>query len=1307
MGLREKVVSLSLSVAMVLSSIPIANVSAEGVRLRKEDDALYHPELEFASNNQQFYDDLVTETDKIHEFGKMPTLEELEAMSGYSSSKVTLTTFREQYGIGSAFVAPTGDVLIYLLTSDELVLLSDLVNNVAEGETAEEQQYYSMAHYVLGTSISMPSTLTVYKPIGTAEHPFGGIFDGDSFEVSGIIMNGVAPDTYDTGYFGMFGYTSATAEIRRLGVTNTTITLPYVVASDVGVLCGRNGGLIEDCYVNNRSSTKVRVSNSTAGGITAENYGTVRRCYADAFVDVDVDAGAYSEPQPIATVNHDGGTVEVDTCYYCRWTDSSYFINTNASDMTEDNGDIPCIYGWKYLGDTSQILGTGLYYKDFVEANMPGTSFKGGSYDFRVYSQYYTEGSAYYRLRELPNLLGEGDKFDSEIASYVKSKLSFALVDEDDWKLLVQKNNKRGNTSDEEQQFYSTLTVYIVGKNTDGKVVYGSKSAHILDISASIEPLGTDEYPFNGTIPSGYNVPDSMIRFHLGTGVQSPLFGTLGAKASVDCFAWYGPFPAFQVDGYLNPAEFIDNGYRGIIVNKLMSGSKFGVHVLDSTNYAGGNVSGHLYMDKGCDYYRSHEAEIKSYDWDELGIIGYCYGRVDDAGFALGYEVQSEDGGIEFTNYFISNYTKTVLNGTTGKRVSSDTSSNKYVKDYNASVDYLKGYDLSPSVYSINNYWRPSGVKGVMIDTYPTLMKPDADEDGVLLIDSPSNFLWLISYATGQRARLTHSLDLRFLKLSGNGRKGKYSLDGTRPSNDTEDVSNYININAVRDCYALLGLSIKDGAVSQYNYSNDYSVDWSNLYLVGWEFTGTTNSNSYANILCTNMENVHYSMDITLRNLGGVTGHGGSNTTYYSSMCHTASYCSNRCDVYHYMDSWVYFYCMGYTNTQCTTYNTCKDTEYTASLLYANLGYTNTYCLTRATSESTKQFRDGYYIRNGTDRIMGLGYQCTYCKSDWTYDFTDTLSFLVFGDRMSKCVFSGKYKGRYREGYMNCLAKSCNDSYIMSVAEITSGFDGLGGEDANRNLVRGTFNVIFGTSSLSLIKSGSDNTVLADINFVALDSSKSESTYSYDVLIGATTAVPSSSGTLMSGSNIRYGGTVRFINEDGTALKNITTNSNIVFMTGSGINYSDINFGDLGYMEKFYLSDGAVINYGDIRGTTQTSLRYFRVSQSANSINFGDINLFNPRFGGDYQIVCGRDCKNYGNVDIGVTLDNYTDGTFKLYINQRDSAGSNNYGDVRVHGVGRQAVIGGIELVYASGVNYGDIRIDNLWGLWQSYDRGL
>ena len=311
---KRRIISASLVFSVLLSSLPVISlpVSAEGEDARplKENSEYYNPNIktDYENSLKDMATSVKDATKDVHDIGRLPTIDEFAAQTGYTkgvSSKMSLTNFREVYGVGGAFSAPTGNEVerIWITDPYELEKFSDLVNGVEDGETAAEQAFYSTAKYELFCDIDC-TAIQQHKPIGTAEHPFNGDFNGTGLSVKGISIVEDDRDSLGLHYAGLFGYVGSSGKINRLGVTQATVKLYLTPGADVGIISGRNYGTITNCFVAN---SYVEASNATVGGISAENYGTISNTYADFKAKVDNTEGSYSDPQPIAPVN--SGTI--------------------------------------------------------------------------------------------------------------------------------------------------------------------------------------------------------------------------------------------------------------------------------------------------------------------------------------------------------------------------------------------------------------------------------------------------------------------------------------------------------------------------------------------------------------------------------------------------------------------------------------------------------------------------------------------------------------------------------------------------------------------------------------------------------------------------------------------------------------------------------------------------------------------------------------------------------------------------------------------------------------------------------------
>ena len=124
-----------------------------------------------------------------------------------------------------------------ITSARELFELSIMINN---------HDYYRDVRFALAAGIFVEKGESL-TPIGTEEHPFNAIFDGDEnlvvFE-NGSIISG-------TEYAGLFGYTAKNSIIRNFILDiRTGAKLGGVNSKTIGALVGESHGRIEDVYVN-------------------------------------------------------------------------------------------------------------------------------------------------------------------------------------------------------------------------------------------------------------------------------------------------------------------------------------------------------------------------------------------------------------------------------------------------------------------------------------------------------------------------------------------------------------------------------------------------------------------------------------------------------------------------------------------------------------------------------------------------------------------------------------------------------------------------------------------------------------------------------------------------------------------------------------------------------------------------------------------------------------------------------------------------------------------------------------------------
>ena len=202
--------------------------------------------------------------------------------------------------------------------------LRELANNVSNWS-------YAQAHYKLDADIDC-STLDNFTPIGTANNPFKGTFDGNGHTISNLK---IAAGTYE----GLFGYTEG-ATIQNVTVSNIT-TQTYDGNNQYvgGIASYAKNSTFENCIV--ESGTITGNGSANLGGIvgyvfvndgtTASEKGKARSLIQECQVKSAVQITPAN-----SWVNSAGGIVgnaEVTSRQPCvGWSDFSvYLCDSNAT----------------------------------------------------------------------------------------------------------------------------------------------------------------------------------------------------------------------------------------------------------------------------------------------------------------------------------------------------------------------------------------------------------------------------------------------------------------------------------------------------------------------------------------------------------------------------------------------------------------------------------------------------------------------------------------------------------------------------------------------------------------------------------------------------------------------------------------------------------------------------------------------------------------------------------------------------------------------------------------------------------------
>ena len=116
-------------------------------------------------------------------------------------------------------------------------------------------------------------------PIGNADSPYTGTFNGADYTISGLYFN----DSID--YAGLFGYLGEEGMIQNLGVLDSNF---YFYGEKYGGgIVGYNSGSVINCY----NKGNIRASSYYVGGIVGDNFELVINCYNTGAISSDATSG--------------------------------------------------------------------------------------------------------------------------------------------------------------------------------------------------------------------------------------------------------------------------------------------------------------------------------------------------------------------------------------------------------------------------------------------------------------------------------------------------------------------------------------------------------------------------------------------------------------------------------------------------------------------------------------------------------------------------------------------------------------------------------------------------------------------------------------------------------------------------------------------------------------------------------------------------------------------------------------------------------------------------------------------------------
>lgn len=202
-------------------------------------------------------------------------------------------------------------------------------------------------HFKLGTNIELTSA---WYPIGTADEPFTGGFDGDGHTISGLS----ATITSGNAFAGLFGYSSGTIKNVTVKISTGINVTANESAYVGGIVAFNSKGTVTNCIVEGaitiNATTTDNTSNVYAGGIAGKNTGTILSSKANGSLTATVTAAAGDKTVANPAQIYAGGIAGLSTGYQ---QDNLAVVNVNATASSSTKYSAPQISAGGLVGENS------------------------------------------------------------------------------------------------------------------------------------------------------------------------------------------------------------------------------------------------------------------------------------------------------------------------------------------------------------------------------------------------------------------------------------------------------------------------------------------------------------------------------------------------------------------------------------------------------------------------------------------------------------------------------------------------------------------------------------------------------------------------------------------------------------------------------------------------------------------------------------------------------------------------------------------------------------------------------------------
>lgn len=428
-----------------------------------------------------------------------------------------------------------------------------------------------------------------WTPIGTSDHPFSGIFDGNGHTVTGLYIH------VEQGSQALFGRIDKSGTVKNISVEGSVTSVNGILIHDYTAgVAAINYGTVENCH------SDVSVSGrSYAGGVVGSNRGTIRNCsnrgavtganytnynyYVGGIVGENLDGsvencyntGSVSGTKAVGGVvgrNYSNGKVK--NCF-----------NTGAITGTKNCVGVGGIVGDNENGGTGEHVSVENCFNTGTVTGGEGGRYIGGAIGYN----YGSATNCYY----LDTCGAGGAKGVSKTAEEFKTLAALLGDAFQDVAFLghpILKSNFQGFLLSDLADLERFRDFVNAGNFAEGETVFLTAD---IDMSGSYgagkdswTPIGTDDHPFIGTFDGGGHQITGLYLYNDTDRISSKgLFGTVGQDDQESTVQNLG------VSGSVTASTSLNGGVGGVM-GRLMKGTVQFCHYSGSITSRGGNTGG-------------------------------------------------------------------------------------------------------------------------------------------------------------------------------------------------------------------------------------------------------------------------------------------------------------------------------------------------------------------------------------------------------------------------------------------------------------------------------------------------------------------------------------------------------------------------------------------------------------------------------------------------------------------------------------------------------------------------------------------